>query len=75
MAAGFMAGITEALLIVTPFEVVKIRLQQQKGCAKTGLKYKVREGAGGRGLGAGVGGRLRGRTGRGVGGWEGALEA
>ncbi|GBG00290.1 mitochondrial succinate-fumarate transporter [Raphidocelis subcapitata] len=40
MAAGFMAGITEALLIVTPFEVVKIRLQQQKGCAKTGLKYK-----------------------------------
>jgi solute carrier family 25 citrate transporter 1 len=42
MAAGFMAGITEALLIVTPFEVVKIRLQQQKGCAKSGLKYKVR---------------------------------
>jgi hypothetical protein len=41
MAAGFMAGITEALLIVTPFEVVKIRLQQQKGCAKSGLKYKV----------------------------------
>ncbi|KIZ05036.1 Succinate/fumarate transporter [Monoraphidium neglectum] len=38
--AGFMAGITEALLIVTPFEVVKIRLQQQKGCEKTGLKYK-----------------------------------
>jgi ABC-type nickel/cobalt efflux system permease component RcnA len=30
MGAGFMAGITEALVIVTPFEVVKIRLQQQK---------------------------------------------
>lgn len=40
MAAGFMAGITEALCIVTPFEVVKIRLQQQKGCAKTQLKYR-----------------------------------
>lgn len=39
-AAGLMAGVTEALVIVTPFEVVKIRLQQQKGCAKTGLKYK-----------------------------------
>jgi solute carrier family 25 citrate transporter 1 len=41
-----MAGITEALLIVTPFEVVKIRLQQQKGCEKTGLKYKVGWGGG-----------------------------
>jgi solute carrier family 25 citrate transporter 1 len=40
MAAGFAAGITEALLIVTPFEVVKIRLQQQKGCAREGLKYR-----------------------------------
>lgn len=40
MAAGFMAGITEALVIVTPFEVVKIRLQQQKGVAKTQLKYR-----------------------------------
>mmetsp|Transcript_19369 Transcript_19369/g.49277 ORF Transcript_19369/g.49277 Transcript_19369/m.49277 type:complete len:216 (+) Transcript_19369:101-748(+) len=40
MAAGFMAGITEALIIVTPFEVVKIRLQQQKGTAKETLKYK-----------------------------------
>lgn len=37
-----MAGITEALIIVTPFEVVKIRLQQQKGLAKEQLKYKVR---------------------------------
>lgn len=40
MAAGFLAGITEALIIVTPFEVVKIRLQQQKGLAKDQLKYK-----------------------------------
>lgn len=40
MAAGFLAGITEALIIVTPFEVVKIRLQQQKGLAKEALKYK-----------------------------------
>ncbi|KAF5835651.1 mitochondrial substrate carrier protein [Dunaliella salina] len=40
MAAGFMAGITEALVIVTPFEVVKIRLQQQRGLAKEQLKYK-----------------------------------
>lgn len=40
MAAGFMAGITEALVIVTPFEVVKIRLQQQKGLSKSDVKYK-----------------------------------
>ena len=40
MGAGFMAGITEALVIVTPFEVVKIRLQQQKGLTKEALKYK-----------------------------------
>ena len=33
MAAGFAAGVTEALILVTPFEVVKIRLQQQKGLA------------------------------------------
>ncbi|KAF8066164.1 SFC1 [Scenedesmus sp. PABB004] len=39
LAAGFAAGITEALLIVTPFEVVKIRLQQQKGLAYDKLKY------------------------------------
>lgn len=41
-AAGFAAGVTEALVIVTPFEVVKIRLQQQKGVDKALLKYKVR---------------------------------
>ncbi|PNW81786.1 hypothetical protein CHLRE_06g260200v5 [Chlamydomonas reinhardtii] len=40
MLAGFLAGITEAVVIVTPFEVVKIRLQQQKGMAKEQLKYK-----------------------------------
>jgi len=38
LAAGFAAGVTEALVIVTPFEVVKIRLQQQKG--QTNLRYK-----------------------------------
>lgn len=42
------AGITEALVIVTPFEVVKIRLQQQKGLSKEMLKYKV-GGSGSRG--------------------------
>ncbi|KAF0695186.1 Aste57867_13993 [Aphanomyces stellatus] len=36
--AGAGAGITEAVFIVTPFEVVKTRLQQQKG--QTNLKYK-----------------------------------
>jgi solute carrier family 25 (mitochondrial citrate transporter), member 1 len=41
LAAGAMAGVTEAVLIVTPFEVVKIRLQQQKGLDKASLKYKV----------------------------------
>jgi solute carrier family 25 (mitochondrial citrate transporter), member 1 len=40
MLAGFGAGVTEALVIVTPFEVVKIRLQQQKGLAMDQLKYK-----------------------------------
>lgn len=35
--AGLGAGITEAVLIVTPFEVVKTRLQQQRGT--TNLKY------------------------------------
>jgi solute carrier family 25 citrate transporter 1 len=41
MAAGFLAGVTEAFMIVTPCEVVKIRLQQQSGAA-TGdaAKYK-----------------------------------
>lgn len=42
MLAGFMAGVTEALVIVTPFEVVKIRLQQQRGLSKELLKYRVR---------------------------------
>ncbi|CAL5221723.1 g3969 [Coccomyxa viridis] len=40
MGAGFAAGITEALVIVTPFEVVKIRLQQQRGLSKELLKYR-----------------------------------
>lgn len=44
MGAGFAAGITEALVIVTPFEVVKIRLQQQRGMSKELLKYRVRPG-------------------------------
>lgn len=46
---------TEALVIVTPFEVVKIRLQQQKGMCKDTMKYHVRHrvvvGLGGRGGG------------------------
>ncbi|XP_057867567.2 mitochondrial succinate-fumarate transporter 1 [Cryptomeria japonica] len=40
MMAGFGAGVLEALVIVTPFEVVKIRLQQQRGLASELLKYK-----------------------------------
>ncbi|CAM6014905.1 unnamed protein product [Sphagnum balticum] len=40
MVAGFGAGVLEALVIVTPFEVVKIRLQQQKGLGRELLKYK-----------------------------------
>eukprot|EP00299_Pterocystis_sp_00344_P012629 c608_g1_i1.p1 GENE.c608_g1_i1~~c608_g1_i1.p1 ORF type:complete len:293 (-),score=51.04 c608_g1_i1:61-939(-) len=39
-AAGLGAGMTEAVLIVTPFEVLKTRLQQQKGTDKATLKYK-----------------------------------
>lgn len=31
---------TEALVIVTPFEVVKIKLQQQKGLSMDNMKYK-----------------------------------
>ncbi|XP_008789132.2 mitochondrial succinate-fumarate transporter 1 [Phoenix dactylifera] len=38
--SGFGAGVLEALVIVTPFEVVKIRLQQQKGLSRELLKYK-----------------------------------
>ena len=41
LAAGFCAGITEALVIVTPFEVVKIRLQQQRGMKREQMKYSV----------------------------------
>ena len=43
--AGLGAGVSEALLIVTPFEVVKTRLQQQKGTDKALLKYRVRCGS------------------------------
>lgn len=41
LMAGLGAGVSEALLIVTPFEVVKTRLQQQKGSDKALLKYRV----------------------------------
>jgi solute carrier family 25 citrate transporter 1 len=37
--AGLGSGMTEAVLIVTPFEVIKTRLQQQKGTDKATLKY------------------------------------
>eukprot|EP00897_Mesotaenium_endlicherianum_P004582 jgi/Mesen1/4151/ME000219S03281 len=40
MLAGFGAGVTEALVIVTPFEVVKIRLQQQKGRKGDPVRYR-----------------------------------
>lgn len=40
LAAGFGAGITEALVVVTPFEVIKIQLQQQRGLDKAALRYK-----------------------------------
>ncbi|XP_065853482.1 mitochondrial succinate-fumarate transporter 1 [Euphorbia lathyris] len=40
LMAGFGAGVLEALAIVTPFEVVKIRLQQQKGLSPELFKYK-----------------------------------
>lgn len=42
LLAGLGAGVSEAVLIVTPFEVVKTRLQQQKGTDRALLKYKVR---------------------------------
>lgn len=38
--AGLMSGVTEAVIIVTPFEVIKTRLQTQKGLDPTKLKYK-----------------------------------
>ncbi|KAK7278383.1 hypothetical protein RJT34_23411 [Clitoria ternatea] len=40
LLSGFGAGVLEAVLIVTPFEVVKIRLQQQKGLSPELLRYK-----------------------------------
>lgn len=40
LLAGLGSGITEAILIVTPFEVIKTRLQQQKGLDKSKLKYR-----------------------------------
>ncbi|XP_054799316.1 mitochondrial succinate-fumarate transporter 1 [Prosopis cineraria] len=40
LLSGFGAGVLEALAIVTPFEVVKIRLQQQRGLSPDLLKYK-----------------------------------
>ncbi|KAH7281092.1 hypothetical protein KP509_36G029500 [Ceratopteris richardii] len=40
MVAGFGAGVSEALLIVTPCEVVKIRLQQQRGLCSSLIKYE-----------------------------------
>ncbi|TXG68499.1 hypothetical protein EZV62_003434 [Acer yangbiense] len=40
LLSGFGAGVLEAVTIVTPFEVVKIRLQQQKGLSTELLKYK-----------------------------------
>jgi solute carrier family 25 citrate transporter 1 len=41
MAAGFLAGVTEAFLIVTPCEVVKIRLQQQSGSSGSAAAAKA----------------------------------
>lgn len=40
LGAGLGAGVTEAMVIVTPFEVIKTRLQQQRGLAKEALKYR-----------------------------------
>lgn len=37
--AGLAAGLLEAVVIVTPFEVVKTRLQKQEGMDKAKLKY------------------------------------
>jgi solute carrier family 25 citrate transporter 1 len=38
--SGLGAGVVEALVIVTPFEVIKIRLQNQHGLDKSTLKYQ-----------------------------------
>jgi solute carrier family 25 citrate transporter 1 len=40
MFAGLISGVTEAVLVVTPFEVIKTRLQQQHGMDVSKLKYK-----------------------------------
>ena len=40
LLSGFGAGVLEALIIVPPFEVVKIRLQQQRGLKPELMKYK-----------------------------------
>jgi solute carrier family 25 citrate transporter 1 len=40
MFAGLISGVTEAVLVVTPFEVIKTRLQQQHGMDMSKLKYK-----------------------------------
>jgi len=40
LVAGLAAGALEAVVIVTPFEVIKTRLQKQKGTDKAVLKYK-----------------------------------
>ena len=40
LAAGFGAGVLEAVAIVTPFEVVKIRLQQQRQVGQESVKYQ-----------------------------------
>jgi len=38
--AGLAAGAFEAVVVVTPFEVIKTRLQKQKGMIKENLKYR-----------------------------------
>jgi solute carrier family 25 citrate transporter 1 len=40
LVAGLAAGALEAVVIVTPFEVIKTRLQKQKGTNRAVLKYK-----------------------------------
>ena len=39
MLSGLCAGVSEALIIITPLETAKIRLQQQRGLDKAALKY------------------------------------
>jgi len=57
LAAGFGAGVTEALMVVTPFEVVKIRMQASTGPARGPLAEAaaVVRGQGVAGLWAGAG--------------------